>query len=559
MSNISGVTQDSEQLAVDSSSEQRGTLVPIGSWEAGSEGPCFSMDEIAQAVERERETAHIIRELPDGRLGIGFGGQVSINVDEVRYPLMGTLPPLYPEWLGDRVFCEVHNLRYPYVTGAMANGIASTAIVIEMARAGMLGFFGSAGLVPNEVEKALEELENALGNDNLSYGSNLMHTPNDPALEEALIDLYLRRGVKRADAAAFMRLTPSVVRYAVSGLQLNPSNQIVRRNHLFAKVSRPEVAQLFMSPAPAEILQALRQKGQITEQEAELATKVPLAEDIIVEADSGGHTDNRPMAALFTTITGLRDRLIKENNYEIPIRVGAAGGIGTPTAAASAFSLGASFILTGSINQASVEANTSYATKEMLAKAEISDVMMAPSADMFEIGAKVQVLKRGTMWAVKAQKLFEYFRTHNSFEEIPETDRGKIERDFLRDSFQNTWNQTKAYFIKQDPRQIEQAQKNPKHKMALVFRWYLGMGSRWAIDGIKDRTMDYQIWCGPAQGAFNDWVKGSFLEPVENRNVVQMALNLLEGAAVITRAQQFRNYGVPVPSEAFGFRPRRLK
>lgn len=559
MSNISEVIQNNTRSAVDSSSEQVGSLIPIGSWEAGTENPFFSMDEIVRAVERERETAHIVRESPDGRLGIGFGGQVSTNVSEARYPLMGTLPPLYPEWLGDRAFCEVHNLRFPYVTGAMANGIASTAIVIEMARAGMIGFFGSAGFSLNEVKKALDELENALGKDNLSYGSNLMHTPNDPALEEALVDLYISRGVKRADAAAFMRLTPAIVRYAVSGLQLIPSNQIVRRNHLFAKVSRPEIAEHFMNPAPAEILQALREKGQITEQEAELATKVPLAEDIIVEADSGGHTDNRPMVALFSTIASLRDRLVKEHNYEIPIRVGAAGGIGTPTAAAAAFSLGASFILTGSINQASNEANTSQFVKEMLAKAEISDVMMAPSADMFEIGAKVQVLKRGTMWAVKAHKLFEYFRTHNSFEEIPETECLKIERDFLRDSFQNTWNQTKAYFEKQDPRQIEQAEKNPKHKMALVFRWYLGMGSRWAIEGIKDRTMDYQIWCGPAQGAFNDWVKGSFLEPMENRNVVQMALNLLEGAAVITRAQQLRSYGVGIPSDAFNFRPRRLK
>jgi trans-AT polyketide synthase, acyltransferase and oxidoreductase domains len=71
--------------------------------------------------------------------------------------------------------------------------------------------------------------------------------------------------------------------------------------------------------------------------------------------------------------------------------------------------------------------------------------------------------------------------------------------------------------------------------------------------------MDYQVWMGPAQGAFNAWVRGSFLEPAENRTVVQMALNLLEGAAVVTRAQQCRTYGVAVPAEAFDFRPRPLK
>ena len=72
------------------------------------------------------------------------------------------------------------------------------------------------------------------------------------------------------------------------------------------------------------------------------------------------------------------------------------------------------------------------------------------------------------------------------------------------------------------------------------------------------RRMDYQIWCGPAQGAFNDWVRGSFLEPPEARDAVQIAFNLLEGAAVITRAQQLRTYGVPMPAAAFDFSPRPL-
>ena len=77
-----------------------------------------------------------------------------------------------------------------------------------------------------------------------------------------------------------------------------------------------------------------------------------------------------------------------------------------------------------------------------------------------------------------------------------------------------------------------------KHRMALVFRWYLGLSSKWAIAGDPHRRTDYQIWCGPAMGAFNDWAKGSHLEPIERRGVVQIALNFLEGAAVISRAQQ---------------------
>jgi hypothetical protein len=59
-------------------------------------------------------------------------------------------------------------------------------------------------------------------------------------------------------------------------------------------------------------------------------------------------------------------------------------------------------------------------------------------------------------------------------------------------------------------------------------------------------------------GSFNAWVKGTFLQEPENRTVVQIALNLLEGAAAITRAQQLRSYGVAVPESSFDFRPRPL-
>jgi hypothetical protein len=40
---------------------------------------------------------------------------------------------------------------------------------------------------------------------------------------------------------------------------------------------------------------------------------------------------------------------------------------------------------------------------------------------------------------------------------------------------------------------------------------------------------------------------------------VSITLNLLEGAAVVTRAHQLRTYGAPVPAAAFDFRPRPLR
>jgi hypothetical protein len=59
-------------------------------------------------------------------------------------------------------------------------------------------------------------------------------------------------------------------------------------------------------------------------------------------------------------------------------------------------------------------------------------------------------------------------------------------------------------------------------------------------------------------GAFNRWTAGTFLAEPGNRQAAQVARNLLEGAAVVTRAQQLRTYGVPVPPAAFDYRPRPL-
>ena len=67
--------------------------------------------------------------------------------------------------------------------------------------------------------------------------------------------------------------------------------------------------------------------------------------------------------------------------FKTPLRVGLAGGIATPDAAAGAFAMGAAYILTGSINQAAVEADTSDCVREMLVQARQADVAMAPAAD----------------------------------------------------------------------------------------------------------------------------------------------------------------------------------
>lgn len=195
----------------------------------------------------------------------------------------------------------------------------------------------------------------------------------------------------------------------------------------------------------------------------------------------------------------------------------------------------------------------------MLATADIADVTMAPAADMFELGVELQVLKRGTMFAPRSKQLYQVYRAYPSLDSIPPDIAAELEKNVLNMTLDECWATTRAFWMDRDPDQVAKAEADQRHKMALTFRSYLGLSSRWAIDGEAGRQLDYQIWCGPAMGAFNQWTSGSFLADPANRTAVQVAMNLLEGAAVVTRAHQLRSYGVPVPSEAFNYRPRPLE
>lgn len=463
------------------------------------------------------------------------------------------VPPMPAQQLGDPAFRARHNLRYAYAAGAMANGIASVEFVMALGRTGILSSFGAAGLVPSRIEEALYRIQQALPNG--PYAFNLIHSPSEEALEQRAVEIYLNHSVTTVEASAFLDLTPHVVRYRAAGLRVSHDGKIEIGNRLIAKVSRREVATQFMRPAPDRLLRTLVERGWISEEQAQMAARVPMADDITVEADSGGHTDNRPLVCLLPSILALRDEIQAELRYEEPLQVGAAGGISTPAAVLGAFMMGAAYVVTGSINQACVEAGTSVHTKHLLAEAGMADVMMAPAADMFEMGIKVQLLKRGTFFPLRAQKLYELYQRYASLEELPLSDRTQLEQRYFQKSIDAVWQETVDYFAERDPDQIRRAEGNPKRKMALVFRWYLGLSSRWSNSGTPGREMDYQIWCGPAIGAFNDWVRGSYLEQPDARRAADVAHHLMHGAAYLYRVRQLQSQGVQVPSALHHYQP----
>ncbi|MGV2986028.1 eicosapentaenoate synthase subunit PfaD [Vibrio sp. E150_011] len=457
-------------------------------------------------------------------------------------PVSAYAPALGTQSLGDEEFRRCHGVKYAYYAGAMANGISSEELVIALGQAGILCSFGAAGLIPSRVEQAINRIQAALPNG--PYAFNLIHSPSEPALERGSVELFLKHKVKTVEASAFLGLTPQIVHYRAAGLSRDAKGEIQIGNKVIAKVSRTEVASKFMAPAPVKMLQALVDEGRISAEQMELAQLVPMADDITAEADSGGHTDNRPLVTLLPTVLALKDKIQAQYQFKTPIRVGCGGGVGTPDAALATFNMGAAYIVTGSINQACVEAGASEHTRKLLSTTEMADVTMAPAADMFEMGVKLQVVKRGTLFPMRANKLYEIYTRYDSIEAIPADERHKLETQVFRSTLDDIWAGTVAHFNERDPKQIERAEGNPKRKMALIFRWYLGLSSRWSNTGEKGREMDYQVWAGPALGAFNAWAKDSYLDDYQQRNAVDLAKHLMHGAAYLARINLLTSQGI---------------
>lgn len=434
------------------------------------------------------------------------------------------------EQLGSFHFKQDYGLRLAYVAGAMVKGIASPELVIRMGQAGMLAFYGAGGMGQEQIEAAITRIASSLVTGQ-AYGVNLLANPARPEEDAATVALLLRLGVRNVEASAYLQVSPALVRFRLHGATLDGQGRAQAANRIIAKLSRPQVARQFLQPAPQYMVDQLLAQGLLTTDEAALAGQLPLASDICVEADSGGHTDMGVMAVLLPAMVRLRDQFQQQYGYARPPRVGSGGGIGTPEAVACAFLLGADFIVTGSINQCTVEAGISDAVKDLLQEMDVSDTAYAPAGDMFELGARIQVLKKGLLFPARASRLYELWRNHGGLEQIDAGVRREIQEKYFHRSFEEVYAETAAYYQHAEPAELARAERHAKVKMALVFRWYFVHSMRLAMAGSAEQRTDYQIHTGPALGAYNQWVKGSVLEDWRQRRVAQIAEQLMQAGA----------------------------
>ncbi|MFW6724742.1 PfaD family polyunsaturated fatty acid/polyketide biosynthesis protein [Streptomyces sp. MAR4 CNY-716] len=454
-------------------------------------------------------------------------------------------PVIDPTDLGSAPFRRDHGVRYAYVAGSMYMACSSEEMVLRMGRAGLLGYFGTGGLRDERVVSAIERFRRELGDG--PYGLNLLPRWESPQKEAQTVELFLRHGVRRVEASAFVRPSVSLVRYRVTGLRRGEDGAVRVANRVMAKVSRPEVIERFLSPPPDDLVAQLLDAGQITAEEAELARRVPMADDLCAEADSGGHTDQRPLVILLPDTIRRRDAAMRRYGYAEPVRVGAAGGLGVPESVAGAFLMGADFVLTGSINQCTAEAGVSDQVRDMLQRASVHDMMIVPAGDMLEAGTRAQVLRRGLFYPARANRLYELYRQYDSLEDLDERTATELQTKYFRRSFDEVWEETRRYYERANPQALQRAEVDPKQKMALIFKAYFVQAKRLAIAGSPDHQVDYQINSGPAIGALNGYLKGTPWEDWRNRHADELAAMLMRKAAtyLTDRFHQMTGGGQP--------------
>ena len=226
--------------------------VSLGGWR-GTEAPAFAAAEVAAMTRRVREPAFVVVDPATRRRGVAAGGTiVDADTPGAFGWCGGSARPCTRSGSATAASTRSTATGSPTSPGAMANGIATTRLVIAMARRRLPRLLRRGRPGRERVERRDRRARAARSVRRAHRGAATSSTrPNEPALEEAVAELYIARGVRRVEASAYMALTPAIVRYAYHRPARRRPGVVQRPQHVFAKVSRPEVARQFLAPAPA--------------------------------------------------------------------------------------------------------------------------------------------------------------------------------------------------------------------------------------------------------------------------------------------------------------------
>lgn len=415
-----------------------------------------------------------------------------------------------------------YGLKYPYLAGGMERGISSKEMVVKCGKDNILSFLGTKRMDIEKVKQSIIYIKERLSKGE-PFGVNITYDSFDTELAPKVIDLCLEYNVKNVEVSGYYDIPNYIIRYKLKNIK-QEKNKVICDNKVFLKVDRLSDIDRWIGTISEKVLNSLLEDNFITNEEKMLSKCISIIDALTIKCEVGGNQNRNDILNTLPMAIKIRDSQVKEHSYDNNIYVGASGNIGTPEAVAIAFILGADYVVTGSINQCSVEADCSDSIKDLLQQARIEDTIYVPDAEKFEIGGKVQVLKRGVMFPSRANKLYELYKYYDSYYQIDEKSRKHIEKNYFMKTFNEYYEECKKSLSSE---KIDIIEKDEKKKMALVFKTYLMEAALYGQKGIEEQRMNFEIYCSPALGAFNEYCKGGELDNWRKRSVTKIAEALM--------------------------------
>ncbi|MFI1758663.1 ACP S-malonyltransferase [Streptomyces sp. NPDC020571] len=304
----------------------------------------------------------------------------------------------------------------------------------------------------------------------------------------------------------------ALVRFRFTGAHRRPGGAPVAVRHVLARVTGPDQAAAFLRPPAPALLDELVGTGALSAREADVARELPVASDLAVQHPGGWHDDGADACQLLPALVALATW----SPGPEPVHVGLCGVVGTPEQAATAFALGAAFLVSTSLTACAPQARLADPLKDTLARAGDDDVTWAPTERHASLGVLARVVRRGTLFPARAGLLYRLLREHRYFADVPEPRRRHVEEHLLGGPAT-------------EPPADARADGRPR--TADVFRRYVRETARRTPAGDPLRPLDHQLPCDPDLTHFNRAAAGTPLAAWTARTPAAVAGHLLTNAA----------------------------
>lgn len=284
-------------------------------------------------VNKENSTGIVANVLHPVLYVQGAKGEMTVSTDQPEKHLYFKLLNLTAEDFGDPEFKRTYGLRYALYGGSWTD----SHIAIALGKAGCMGAYDSDGVQPDVVAREIDNMKSALGE--LPFLIK-MHANQNADTQMRLVRLLIEKNVTGVEASGFTDPTAALIRFRLNGIR-EEDGKIVIPHKIIAGVSREEILEKFVSPPDPMLVASLLENGYITTQEAALAPRIPVADDITVEAD--------PLVSTLPALVAHCNRIQTQFGYQQKVRVGAGGVIGTGAGCLAAFEMGAAYVAADSV------------------------------------------------------------------------------------------------------------------------------------------------------------------------------------------------------------------